>query len=159
VIEYEFSGDKSFEPNGILKLGGEAKTASYTMIEPTRVLKSMPDHKQKALEKIQREGYFKLYFKTPAFLRSDWKPNDIQGLKLLSANVGKHLSIGGWDMETKNHKPMNRLIPAGSVYVYKIEDANLDIDKVLQGELEKFEESYKGFGCFEILSVKETIDE
>jgi CRISPR-associated protein Cmr3 len=160
VIEYELEDEKiTFQPNGILKLGGEGKTATYTIIEPTRVLNSMSDHRQKTLEKIQKEGYFKLYFKTPAFLRSDWRPNEINGLKLISATVGKHLSIGGWDMETGKPKAMNRFIPAGSVYVYKIEDVDMEIQKRLHEELEKFEESYKGFGCFEILSLKETIDE
>jgi len=159
VVEYEFDGKERFKDKGILKLGGEGKTAQFEIIEPTtRSFKNLDKQREESIKQIKEDGYFKLYFKTPAFLRSEWKPNEIQGLKLLSANVGKYLSIGGWDMETGKPKSMNRFIPAGSVYVYKVEDENLNIQEILQEELEKFEESYKGFGCFEILSVKEQLD-
>jgi len=159
VVEYEFDGKESFKDKGILKLGGEGKTAQFEIIEPTtRSFKNLDKQREESIKQIKEDGYFKLYFKTPAFLHSDWRPNEIQGLKLISATVGKHLSIGGWDMETGKPKAMNRFIPEGSVYVYKIEDKSIiDFKKVIEAEI-KFEESYKGFGCFEILSVKEQLD-
>jgi len=158
LIEYEFDEEDSFEPNGILNLGGEGKTAKFEIIEPTRALKGLAKDREKSLKQIKKDKCFKLYFKTPALLKSDWKPNEMKGLKLLSANVGKHLSIGGFDMETNKPKAMNKFIPAGSVYVYKIEDETIDFQSLLEEEIE-FDESYKGFGLFEILSVEEKIDE
>ena len=159
LIEYELETEKKFEPSGILKLGGEGKTAKFEIIEPkTRAFRALDKHREKSLKKIKEDKYFKLYFKTPALLKSDWKPNKIKGLKLLSANVGKFISIGGFDMESGKPKAMNKFIPAGSVYVYKIEDENINFQELIEDEI-KFDESYKGFGLFEILSVEEKIDE
>jgi len=158
LIEYELDGGENFEPKGILKLGGEGKTAKFEKFEDNNLVKDLEGYRNKALQNIKKIGYFKLYFKTPALLKCAWQPNKIKGLKLLSANVGKYISIGGFDMETNKPKKMQRFIPAGSVYVYNIEDKSIiDFRKVIEAEI-KFEESYKGFGCFEILSVKEQLD-
>lgn len=156
LIEYELETEKKFEPSGVLKLGGEGKTAKFKIIELKT--KALDNQREKSLKKIKEDKYFKLYFKTPALLKSDWKPNKIKGLKLLSANVGKSISIGGFNMESGKAKAMNKFIPAGSVYVYKIEDENIDFQELIEDEI-KFDESYKGFGLFEILSVEEKIDE
>jgi len=160
LVEYELDTSIKFEPNGILKLGGEGKTAQFKIIEElkTRTFKSLSKRREKSLEKIKQNGYFKLYFKTPALLKSDWKPNDIEGLELLSANVGKYIVIGGWDMEKSEPKEMKRFVPAGSVYIYKIEDKNIDFQSLIENEI-KFDESYKGFGSFEILSIEDRINE
>ena len=61
-------------------------------------------------------------------------------------------------MEKTKPKAMRRFIPAGSVFVYKIEDESINIRETIENEI-KFDESYKGFGLFEILSVKEKINE
>jgi len=159
LIEYELDGGENFEPKGILKLGGEGKTAQFEIIEPTtRSFKNLYKRREESIKQIKKEGYLKLYFKTPALLKCAWQPNEIKGLKLLSANVGKYLSIGGFDMETNKPKKMQRFIPAGSVYVYKIEDESIDFRNIIEKEIE-FDESYKGFGLFEILSIEEKIDE
>ena len=158
VVEYEFK-EENFEPNGILKLGGEGKTAQFEIIEPaTRSFKNLDKRREESIKQIKEDKYFKLYFKTPALLKCAWQPNKIKGLKLLSANVGKYLSIGGWDMETNKSKKMQRFIPAGSVYVYEIEDESIDFKEAIEKEI-AFDESYKGFGLFEILSIEEKIDE
>jgi CRISPR-associated protein Cmr3 len=154
LIEYEFDGEESFEPSGILKLGGEGKTAKFNNFVPHRVLKELDEYRDRELKKIKQDRYFKLYFKTPALLKED-----IKGLKLLSANVGKYIPIGGFDMEENKIKEMKKFIPAGSIFVYKIEDNFIeDIREHIEKEIE-FDESYKGFGLFEILSIKEKIDE
>lgn len=160
LIEYDLKIKKEFEKNGILKLGGEGKTAKFEIIKEikTRTFKGLEKQKEKSLKQIEEDKCFKLYFKTPAFLKSAWRLNKIKGLKLLSANVGKHISIGGFDMESGKPKAMSKFIPAGSVYIYKIEDKNIDFKQLIEDEI-KFDESYKGFGLFEILSVEEKIDE
>ena len=159
LVEYELETEKKFEPTGILKLGGEGKTAKFEIIEEitTRAFKGLDKQREKSLKKIKEDKYFKLYFKTSALLK-DWRLDEIEGLKLLSANVGKYIPIGGFDMEAGTPKEMKRYIPAGSIYIYKIEDETIDFKNVIEKEIE-FDESYKGFGSFEILSVEEKIDE
>ncbi len=154
LIEYEFDGEESFEPSGILKLGGEGKTAKFNNFEPNRVLKELDKYRDRELKKIKQDGYFKLYFKASALLK-----DEIKGLKLLSANVGKYIPIGGFDMESKKIKEMKKFIPAGSIFIYRLEDDTInDIREHIEKEIE-FDESHKGFGLFEILSIKEKIDE
>jgi hypothetical protein len=50
-------------------------------------------------------------------------------------------------METGKPKAMKRYVPAGSVYVFEKTD---EFTMVSEDE-----ESYKGFGCYEILTVGE----
>ena len=159
LIEYKLDGKESFEPSGILKLGGEGKTANFNNFEPNRVLKELDKYRDRELKKIKQDGYFKLYFKTPTLFKNRWwESNSIDGLKLLSANVGKCIPIGGFDMEKNKSKSMRKFIPAGSVFVYKIEDSSIDIIERIEKKID-FYEKCKGFGLFEILSIKEKIDE
>ena len=137
LVEYEIDEEKSFNPSGVLKrgvlkLGGEGKSAKYEDIKANRILRELDKYRKKAKDKIEKEKFFKLYFKTPALLKSDWKPNEIKGLKLLSANVGKYIPIGGFDMEKNKPKAMNKFIPAGSVFVYKIEDKSINIRETIE---------------------------
>jgi CRISPR-associated protein Cmr3 len=159
LVEYEIDEKKSFNPSGVLKLGGEGKSAKYEDIKANRILRELDKYRKKAMDKIEKEKFFKLYFKTATlFKNSWWEKNSIKGLTLLSANVGKYIPIGGFDMEKNKPKAMRRFIPAGSVFVYKIEDESINIRETIENEI-KFDESYKGFGLFEILSVKEKIYE
>ena len=142
LIEYD--SEITFKKSGMLKLGGEGKTASFAVIDEPIGLQSAKATKGKMEERLKAKNYCKVLFKTPTFFKCGWKPEQ-EGL--VCANVGKYLSIGGWDMESKNHKPMKRYVPAGSVYVFK-----------KTGEFtmaSEDEESYKGFGCYEILTVGE----
>lgn len=145
LIEYELDKEDkkiSFEPSGLLKLGGEGKTASFAVIDEPIGLQSANVTKGKMEERLKAKNYFKVLFKTPTFFKCGWKPEQ-EGL--VCVNVGKYLSIGGWDMETNNHKPMKRYIPAGSVYVFKKSDkAEMKLED---------DETYKGFGSFELLTI------
>lgn len=74
---------------------------------------------------------FKLYLKTPAFFENGWLPKwinreslvgEINGIKikLITAFIGKPVSIGGFDMLKRMPKPMRRAVPSGSVYYLEI---------------------------------------
>ena len=87
--------------------------------------------------------YFKIYFATPCVFGQNttiktegwlpdfdsydavtriavWKGIEMQ---LITAFVGKPISIGGFDLATKKPKTMYRAIPAGSVYYFKLIDS------------------------------------
>ncbi len=140
LIEYEC--DVEFKESGILKLGGEGKTAQYSKVDEPIGLQTANVYRKQVLEELESKNYFKVLFKTPAYFNCGWQ---LEQKGLVCANVGKSISIGGWDMEKKESKPMKKYIPAGSVYVFE-----------KNGKIElKSEDSehYKGFGSFELLMI------
>ena len=140
LIEYE--SDIKFNGNGILKLGGESKTAYYKTIDTPIGLNSVEAFKREILNSLNNKKYFKLFFKTPVYFEDGWKPKH-NGL--VCANIGKPVSIGGFDMETKSIKEMKKYVPAGTVFVFK-KNGKIDIES-------EDSESYKGFGSYELLTI------
>ena len=145
LVEYE--SDIEFNQKGVLKLGGENKTAFYQKVNKPIGLKSACKYKINILRDLKTKKYFKIFFKTPVYFKEGWKPKQ-NGL--VCANIGKPISIGGFDMEkkSKNENPikeMKKYIPAGSVFVFK-----KDEKIAIEGE---DSESYKGFGSFELLTI------
>ncbi len=77
---------------------------------------------------------FKLYIATPTIFTQgaipDFiNPNNLTGeiieginVKLLTCAIGKFLSIGGFDLAQQQPKPMQKAIPAGSVYYFELLD-------------------------------------
>jgi CRISPR-associated protein Cmr3 len=110
--------------NNIIRLGGEGKTASYTI--STKQLNVI-----KPKEWENTEG-FKLYLSTPAIFDKGIIPKwiddkkDMTGeiagikIKLLTCSVGRNLSFGGFDMESNNPKFMKKAVPSGSVYYFEL---------------------------------------
>ncbi|MGI6114130.1 MAG: type III-B CRISPR module-associated protein Cmr3 [Mahellales bacterium] len=120
----DFEGLKLPE-TGFLKLGGEGKAATYRSID------YLPDFKSNLTG-----NRFKLYLSTPAIFNNGWlpgwiSPDTLEGnyqglrLKLLSAAVGKYISIGGFDVERGRPKSMKRAVPAGSVYYFELLEGQL----------------------------------
>jgi CRISPR-associated protein Cmr3 len=133
VVEFDglFLNDK-----GLLKLGGENRLATYGKVEET----PSPNIE------IDIEGEdFKIYLATPAIFKEGYFPSTIFNNKdfnveaeLISCFVGKYINIGGFDMINKQPKKMQKAVPAGSVYHYK-----------LKGDLEKFFAYIKEHGISE----------
>lgn len=127
VVDVE-CGDFSFPEKGLLKLGGEGKAASINRLDdmPRFLHKNVIDNVKNRIKETKK---FKLILMTPAIFRTGWKP-DLSALgvhaKLIAAAVGKPVSVGGWDMEAKQPKPMSRTVPAGSVYYYQLLDGSID---------------------------------
>ena len=133
---------------GILKLGGEGKSVTYETAYKFNI--SRPELKN---------SIFRLYLATPAILKNGWLPGwvdlktlegDYFGIKLelLSAVVGKYVSVGGFDMVEKKSKQMYRAVPAGSVYYFKVKNKS-DLPKVIDkfhGVSISDEMAEKGFG-------------
>jgi len=150
LVDYE--GLDDFPDNGILRPGGEAKSAIIKRVTNFKI----PDLLQESKEKIKKNKKFKLYFATPAILENGWLPKDIDilfwkkdglKLKLLSAALGKPIMVGGWDMAKNKPKPMRKAVPAGSVYYLEIleGDVNTIIDTFHYRNISDFS-SQEGFG-------------
>lgn len=124
--------------SGFLRLGGEGKAVVY---EQTAEVPLPADNF------ALKDNRFKLLFITPAIFQNGWLPSwldentltgEINGLsmKLITAALGKFQSVGGFDMVNKRHKPMQRAVPAGSVYYFEIQDST-DTPEAIQSELIK----------------------
>ena len=148
----EFEGMELPE-SGIIRLGGEGKTASYTTSQINSLPKKDPD---------KRSCKFILYFMTPAlFEKNGYYPDffddkfssEINGRKyrIVSMAMDKPLSIGGWDMKANRPKPMKKFVPAGSVYIVEC-DSEIsinDFDKdFATKEFCKEEYAKQGYGLY-----------
>ncbi|MCG8331774.1 MAG: type III-B CRISPR module-associated protein Cmr3 [Chitinophagales bacterium] len=108
-------------PSGVLKIGGEGKSAFYKIYHDRSIQIPFP-----TLEK----DIFKLYLATPALFENGWRPSwlsqDGSGnykgieLQLLTAAIGKPIHIGGFDIRKKEPKPMLKAVPPGTVYYFKL---------------------------------------
>ncbi len=115
-IQIGYKGLDDFPNNGILALGGERRTASFNHLEGIQI--DLPNIES---------NRFKIYLSTPAVFVTGWYPKTLfekHDLKLLAANVGSPMHLGGWDLRPKNNssilkpqpKPMLQFVPAGSVF-------------------------------------------
>ena len=127
----------SLPEQGLLKLGGEGRAAQYTCLpdhEPQDWLSLVQGKEKRNIKaKVVKNKFFKLYLATPALFAQGWLPDFIDpqtltlkqdsllaqrqfDVRLVSAAVGKPLSIGGWDLAKQCPKPMYKAVPGGSVY-------------------------------------------
>ncbi|MGI5992799.1 MAG: type III-B CRISPR module-associated protein Cmr3 [Methanosarcina sp.] len=138
---------------GLLKLGGEGKAASYEKISEQSINCNYSENDlNKDIEK------FKLYLSTPAIFHQGWLPswvdmNSLEGkyknlkFKFLTASVGKYQNLGGFDLKQKKPKPMWKVVPAGSVYYFKIIEGDFnEIFSLFNRKSISEENSKQGFG-------------
>jgi len=120
-IVVDFDG-LDLENSGLMRLGGEAKGATYKQVENLDI---------PVVDDIS-SNIFKLYLLTPAIFENGWYPdwidkeNDFIGeykgfkLKLVASAIGKYQSIGGFDIKKREPKKMMKAVPMGSVYYFEI---------------------------------------
>ncbi len=112
---------------GLMKLGGEGKAASYKKYNE-EVLIDFP---------VAVGTMFKLYLSTPAIFEKGWIPEWIDEdtlignykeieAKLLTTAIGKPIHIGGFDMKNRKPKPMYKAVPAGSVYYFGLQKGTME---------------------------------
>jgi CRISPR-associated protein Cmr3 len=127
----EVENTKLLPDSGILRLGGDNRSAGYTKalwndipIEPIK-------------KRIAETKRFKLVLTTPAIFNQGWLPEGIdadtmQGqingieIKLISACIGKPIGIGGYDFVKNQPKRMKKAVPTGSVYYFEMKDGKAD---------------------------------
>ena len=146
-----FTGLPDFPKEGIMRLGGEGKAVTFRQIEAKLDIPA---------PQIQPQKGFKLYLATSTVFANGWLPSWLseetlkgtyQGLnlKLLAAAVGRFQPIGGFDMVKRMPKPLQRMVPAGSVYYFRLDSGTPeDVLKVFhQRPISDFEEYCRqGFG-------------
>jgi CRISPR-associated protein Cmr3 len=137
TIAIKFEG-LDFPNNKFVKLGGEGKAASYTLdvdsVDTEIAPLNAPDF---------QANQFRLILSTPSVFKQGWlpfgidennldKPIEIElentqkiKFKILSASLGRPLSIGGFDLEKQEPKTMYRAVPAGSVYWFELLEGNM----------------------------------
>lgn len=127
----EVHGTTSLSNRGIMRLGGDHRSASFT----STVWEDLPTESLK--KNISKAGRFKVVLVSPAIFAKGWLPGNIdsgtmQGginevkVKLAGVSLGKPLSIGGFDIARKRPKVMKRAVPAGSVYYFELKDGSVD---------------------------------
>ncbi|WP_263835154.1 type III-B CRISPR module-associated protein Cmr3 [Salinibacter sp.] len=115
------------EEAGLLKLGGESKPARYEHLGDDSPVPDPPH------DAIASQDAFVLYLATPAIFEHGWIPSWIDpetmkgqesgvSVRLETAAVGKPGAVGGWNMKEGKPKPMDRTVPAGSVYRFSISE-------------------------------------
>ncbi len=127
----ELENTSLFPPSGILRLGGDNRSAMYSVTSwddlPVDLIK----------KKISNDKRFKLVLETPAVFNKGWMPEWISGdtmqgeidgitLRLVSACVGKPIGIGGYDFVKNIPKVMKKAVPAGSVYYFDLINGSVD---------------------------------
>lgn len=127
----ELDGIEKFPPEGLLRLGGDHRSAFYRESSI-----SLPD-REKVKNKIKDTGRFKIVFLTPALFNNGWLPDWIDAgsgmgtlnnitLKLISAAVGKPVHIGGFDLVKKTPKDMKKAVSPGSVFYFQLKNGSID---------------------------------
>lgn len=117
----EMSGYSGWPKSGMMRIGGEARGASYRVVEDVA---SWPAPADPLPER------FKVYFATPTYFDGGWQPAHgdwgrfFEGeVELVAAAVNRYESVGGFDWakspdDASAHRPARRYVPAGSVYFF-----------------------------------------
>jgi len=139
-------------------LGGERRLLHWQATDSSQSW-NCPGEVRQAL---QHAPQVRLVLATPALFRDGWKPgwlNDqLQGcppgtsvtLKLVAACTGRWQPLSGWSLERgrRGPKPLQRLVPAGSVYFFRViaGDAGQLADHWLQPVADEPQDQCDGFG-------------
>lgn len=95
------------------RLGGEGRTVRYTVVDQSEELAPPPQTRTR------------VYLATPTLFADGWQPANwsaLTGHIPVAAAVPHYQNIGGWSMQPGSqagqNKPMQRYVPAGSVYYF-----------------------------------------
>jgi CRISPR-associated protein Cmr3 len=114
------------------RLGGEAKRVTVQIMDG----KSLPD--PDVTDQIAETGRLKILLLQHADFGGSWHPPDFEetdrngrtewvgtlkgvDMTLVSAKTDKPIHIGGWDTAANRPRPLDALVPAGSVYYMEID--------------------------------------
>ncbi len=127
----------------LLKFGGEGK-----IVVINDYLKSKKGAKRLRIEPKIKTDKLLVYLATPSIFHNS-TPDISQYIKtnakLLGQITGKGLNIGGFDMKKKRPKTMYKAVPAGSIFLYKLND-KINIEDLQQGIKISDEMKEQGFG-------------
>ncbi len=131
-------------PNqGTLRLGGESRPARYRRPDDTFPRDWMQQQKEEVIKMVACTGRFKLYLVTPGLFGGRWHPfqekkhdvffelNASIPVKAMLKGVAMAGSeyYGGWDIQNRKPKPLEKGVRAGTVYFFEIENWNQQDNK------------------------------
>lgn len=148
----DVNGVQSMPGQGILRLGGDNRSARYTKT-------SWHDIPVEPIKKIVGEKMrFKLVLISPAIFTNGWLPGTIDShtmsgqiggvdAKLVGACLDRPIGIGGFDIARKMPKVMKKAVPAGSVYLFEVKGSNINelFEKIWLNSISD-ERAQEGFG-------------
>jgi len=127
----------------LLKFGGEGK-----IVVINDYLKSKKGAKRLRIEPQIKTDRLLVYLATPAIFHNS-TPDINQYIKtnakLLGQTTGKVVNIGGFDMKERQPKIMYKAVPAGSIFLYELDD-KINIEDLQQGIKISDELKEQGFG-------------
>ena len=119
-------------PNGeaVVRLGGDGHLARLVVGDAGRLLRPVKDLRETVEAAIVTARGIMLYLATPAVFARGWRPAPEQvderfQLTLCAAAVGRPGTLSGWALagSSRGPRPQRKVVPAGSVYLYRANDA------------------------------------
>jgi CRISPR-associated protein Cmr3 len=109
------------EPEGWLALGGQARSARYSVCADAEV-EPLPALRPAA-------SRIKALLLTPAYFEGGWQPKDGNWARLLRVQradpvavaLGRPMLLGSRDIANTRHRDMHAYVPAGSVYFFEVD--------------------------------------
>lgn len=155
--------------NDVIKLGGEAKVASFT--HTFKELSAIKELNKFYNNTTIYDDKIKLILTTPMIIEKalqnkeddseNYFDNFIKNNNIECAVTGKPEYIGGFDMARSEQKSIREAIPAGSVLIMKNNKfINGNITQILDSSCEKYinlkniEDNFRGFGSILIMPFK-----
>lgn len=113
-------GVKVRNKQGLLKLGGENRGATYESIKPLPELSSYTSKLNKR---------FRVVLVSPAWFSGGWQPENGDWSRILKAKVrlvgvaiDRPAKFGGFDVAKNEPKPIRNFVQPGSVYFFEADD-------------------------------------
>lgn len=103
---------------GLITLGGERRLSAIQALDAAL----WPEMPQGLVTAIRAAGGFSLTLLTPGLFKRGWQPPDLPGSALRAAAIERWQPHSGWDLATQQPRAGRKLVPAGSVYWYLLED-------------------------------------
>lgn len=122
------SDSTSYLRAGLLtRVGAEGRIARLSVSSADGHLnpvKKLGDVIRQHLQTATPPIHLLLYLATPAIFQHGWRPGVTSTLKLVAAAVGRPVTISGWKLTRSRGepKPVRRAAPAGSCYLFEVEE-------------------------------------
>ncbi len=103
---------------GVITLGGERRLSAIRVLD-TPLWPSLPPT---LVADIRKAAGLSLTLLTPALFAQGWLPPEIRGLTLRAAALERWQPHSGWDLVKKQPRAGRKLVSAGAVYWFVIDD-------------------------------------
>jgi CRISPR-associated protein Cmr3 len=149
--------EHSMDKTSAQRIGGEGKICSVCRLDS-----GWPDMPEKLEKKINSARGIRLILVTPSLFSGGWCPgnwldDDLRGsppgfedeinLRLRAFVAPRWQPISGWDLQKKQPRAVRRMVPAGSVYWFDVENGADNLSRLwLQSISDNEQDRRDGFG-------------